>query len=147
MSDARDLATVEVAGRLAGVSARTIRYWITSGKLPATAGPRGRLVVLADVRRLAEVTGKGSGNQESPVATAAEVPAGTAVPPAESMMALVRDEWLSPLVDRIGSLERQVGRLEAERDAALAELASLRERQLPEAPAERVSWWRRWLGL
>jgi hypothetical protein len=48
--------SVEAAGKAAGVSSRTIRYWITSGKLPKLRNPavaRGYAVVLEDVYRLA----------------------------------------------------------------------------------------------
>jgi hypothetical protein len=41
----------------------------------------------------------------------------------------IRDRWMRPLVDRIAALERNAGRLEAERDQARAEAdAAIRER-------------------
>jgi DNA-binding transcriptional MerR regulator len=49
---------IESAGKLLGVSPRTIRYWITTGKLTATAGKRGRLVDVGDVRRIMAVAGR-----------------------------------------------------------------------------------------
>ncbi len=38
-----------------------------------------------------------------------------------------RDEWLRPLIDRIGALEREAGRLQAERDALTAQVAEERQ--------------------
>jgi len=45
---------------------------------------------------------------------------------ARSQLEAIRDEWLRPLVERIGALERENGRLEAERDHATAERDRLR---------------------
>lgn len=42
----------------AGVPARTLRYWVETGKLPAIAGKYGRLVRLGDVREIMAMTGK-----------------------------------------------------------------------------------------
>ena len=50
----------------------------------------------------------------------ADAQAGDGVPATHAPLAAIRDEWLAPLVERIAELERQVGRLEAERDAARA---------------------------
>lgn len=36
----------------------------------------------------------------------------------------IRDEWLQPLVNRIGELEREAGRLQAERDILAAQMAN-----------------------
>ena len=52
--------SVAVAGSLSGVTDRTIRRWIASGRLPVVSGPRGRLVDLEDVRRLAALSGHAS---------------------------------------------------------------------------------------
>lgn len=62
---------------------------------------------------------------------------------ARSQLEAIRDEWLRPLVDRIGELEREAGQLQervcgverereafqAERDAALAEVERLKAAQ------------------
>ncbi|MDP9355693.1 MAG: hypothetical protein M3R02_10520 [Chloroflexota bacterium] len=50
-------------------------------------------------------------------------PASTVSPAARSQLEAIRDEWLRPLVDRIGELEREAGRLQAERDALAAQVA------------------------
>ncbi len=56
--DGNEHVTVATAADLAGVPARTLRYWIETGKLPAIAGKHGRLVRLGDVREIASLTGK-----------------------------------------------------------------------------------------
>ena len=72
---------------------------------------------------------------------------------ARAQLEAVRDEWLQPLVDQLRGLERQVGRLEAERDAALAEVERLRALAAGEAPSSPAtpsatapgpvkSWWK-----
>jgi hypothetical protein len=81
---------------------------------------------------------------------------------ATAQMEAIRDQWLLPLVDRIGALERENGRLEQERDqvtrerdALQAELAATRETPAtslhhditagtPEAPQASSAAWRRW---
>ena len=60
--DPADYITVEVAGKLAGLSPRTLRYWIRAGKLSAIAGKRGKLVRAEEVHALAVLTGKAPGN-------------------------------------------------------------------------------------
>ncbi len=62
--------TVESAAALAGISARTLRYWIAAGKLPARGGKRGRLVRLSDVEQLAVLAGKFSGKGSLPADSA-----------------------------------------------------------------------------
>jgi len=46
---------------------------------------------------------------------------------ARQQLEAIRDEWLRPLVDRIGELEREVGRLQAERDAFAAQVGNDRK--------------------
>jgi hypothetical protein len=146
-----DYVTVEVAGKAAGISPRTLRHWIASGKLPAIAGKRGKLVSMGEVARMAELVGKPVGNSailDGNTATSAATIAGNAAAPlAESalvsdaarlQLATIRDEWLAPLVERIGELERENGRLEATSDAKDETIAELR-RRAEQAEAERDS--------
>jgi excisionase family DNA binding protein len=49
-------------------------------------------------------------------------------PAARSQLAAIRDEWLLPLVDRIGELEREAGQLQVQRDAAQRERDNLADR-------------------
>lgn len=58
MKDGNAHVTVATAADLAGVPARTLRYWVETGKLPAIAGKHGRLVRLGDVREIVAMTGK-----------------------------------------------------------------------------------------
>lgn len=142
--DPADYIAVESAGKAAGISPRTLRHWVATGKLSAIAGKRGNLVSLREVRRLAALTGKVAGNAEPPPEYPATSAAGVAGNLAESLadepaalapsdaaranLALVRDEWLAPLVAELRELERENGRLGAERDAARTEVATLRAR-------------------
>jgi DNA-binding transcriptional MerR regulator len=49
-TDTRGHVLVSVAAEQEGISARTIRRWITAGAILALDGPQGRMVRLADVR-------------------------------------------------------------------------------------------------
>ncbi len=183
--DADEYLSVEMAGHVSGIPPRTLRRWVRAGRLPATEGPRGKLVRLGDALTLAELTGRQSATDRPPVgqsvnpATYAghvtdrvsdstdvdnQEPAtsGHAVaisPAARSHLEAIRDEWLAPLVDRVQSQAERIGRLEAERDAALAEVERLKAAQdaavdAPFAqgeaqPANAASdtappWWRFW---
>ena len=143
MDDPDALLPVESAGSVAGISPRTLRYWIKGGKLPATEGQRGKLVRLGDVLALAEFTGKRPATERQAAgnpATATEParsagngdgiagsgPAGEASAlavneAARAQLEAIRDEWLRPLVERSEALARELGRAEAERDAAIRE--------------------------
>ncbi len=140
-----DYVAVEVAGKATGIPARTLRYWISTGKLAAIAGKRGKLVSMGEVERIAQLTGKSPGNAEplpAAAATSADASpgnlAGRIADPAEGgalvsdlarqQLATIRDEWLAPLIARMGGLERENGRLEAERDAQVTMIAELRRR-------------------
>lgn len=176
MTDSEDeYLAVESAGNIAGISPRTLRYWIKGGKLPAIEGPKGKLVKLADVLAIAEMTGKRpqpvaderqtAGNADEAARSAAD-PAGNATgntaealpaisPQATAQLAAIRDEWLAPLVDRIGTLERELGRVEQERDTLRAEVERLQSAAKPlrdeedddtaSPPAAPRPWWRRLL--
>jgi len=162
MSDERHYATVKIPAAVTGVSARTIRYWITSGKLPAVAGDSGKLVLLADVERLAghRRQADGNGNVAEPVAVA------TAGDGATQQLEVIRDTLIKPHLEMI---ERQaatiaehaetVGRVTAERDQAqhdrdaLQARLSVLEAQQAESPVQASSapqttntrpWWRWW---
>ena len=190
--------TVGNAAEVARISERTLRYWIKTGKLAATGGKRNRLVRLADVQALATLTGKTPAMDETATATAASTtatagsarngndehatavhdPGNTAMvaDSARQQLAVIRDTLLAPLIEqnerlvaRIGDLEREAGRLEAERDELRSQLEAIvvpqRAPESPESlenprdepqvvgpiycvpePAPRP-WWRRWLRL
>ncbi len=144
-----DYVAVEFAGKAAGIPARTLRHWIRNGKLAAIAGKRGKLVSMGEVEQLARMVGKPVGNVASldgnPATSAEEVAGNLAAPLADSalvsdlarqQLATIRDEWLAPLIARLGELERENGRLAAERDelrrraeAAEAEVSRQRDKE------------------
>ncbi len=152
-----DYVAVEVASKATGIPARTLRYWISTGKLAAIAGKRGKLVSMGEVERIAQLTGKSPGNAEplpAEAATSADASpgnlAGRIADPAEGgalvsnlarqQLATIRDEWLAPLIARMGELERENGRLEAERDAQVNMIAALRRRaEVAEAERDRLA--------
>jgi hypothetical protein len=155
MDDPDALLPVESAGNVAGISPRTLRYWIRGGKLPATEGQHGKLVRLGDVLAIAEMTGKRpaanrqSAGNEMRVETSARsagnaagntiqdddaealMATGVAALPAtagtmQAALEVFRDELVRPFVDDLRAAERTIGRLEAERDQAIAERDALR---------------------
>lgn len=117
--------SVEAAGRIAGISPRTLRSWIVHGKLPAAGGQRGKLVRLGDVLALAGTNGDSqyphdadaawNGTQESDCALAEPPPPNPVI---DAMFAELRDGVLWPLAERVEVLARENGRLIAERDTA-----------------------------
>lgn len=130
------LVTTDEAATLAGVSSRTIRRWVQRGFLPATETPNGYLLSPADLPAARRAAGHGRGHGQRPPGhdrghghadTATDADAATAVavnPNARAQLEAIRDEWLAPLVERIGQLEREIGRLEGARDAQAAEVAA-----------------------
>ncbi len=153
--DADEYLSVEMAGQVSGIPPRTLRRWVRAGRLPATEGPRGKLVRLGDALTLAELTGRQSatdrppvGQSDNPATYAGHVtgqvsdsliedhpePAmsghtAAISPTARSQLEAIRDEWLAPLVDRIQSQAERIGRLEAERDALAVEVERLKVAQ------------------
>lgn len=122
------MVTVEAAARLAGVSVRTIRRWIQHGHLPYVEGEQGKLVSPADLPlakarasgghgRSHESSGHGQGQGHEATDTVTDAAMTGPSPAAVAQLEAIRDEWLRPLVDRIEGLSKEVGRLEAERDA------------------------------
>jgi DNA-binding transcriptional MerR regulator len=164
-TDTVTLVTTDVAAHLVGVSARTVRRWIQHGSLPAGAGANSQLVSPADLPAAKRAAGHrrghdhGHGHRRTDTATDSVTNADTSAmavsPAARSQLEAIRDEWLQPLVDRLGDAERNIGRLEQERDQLRAEVDRLhRERDASpegsagsgEAEGTKVgheSWWRR----
>ena len=158
-------ATVESAAALAGISARTLRYWIAAGKLPARSGKRGRLVRLSDVEQLAvlagKLGGKGSLPADSAMAITGNIAESSALVAIERQLAEYRE-----LVDRmhrenlelagrlgfsqarIQELERRILELEAPKEATV-EMAnhSTPSENGADSGAQQVSarpWWQFW---
>ena len=161
-------ATVESAAALAGISARTLRYWIAAGKLPARGGKRGRLVRLSDVEQLAvlagKLGGKGSLPADSAMVITGNIAESSALVAIERQLAEYRE-----LVDRmhrenlelagrlgfsqarIQELERRILELEAPK-AALAATTNPTNHPAPSANgansgSQKLSprpWWQFW---
>ena len=76
-------------------------------------------------------------------ATGRDAPSVTVTPAALAQLEAIRDQWLAPLVDRIGTLERENGRLEERLTTTERERDALRweqDRLAEQAPTERASW-------
>ena len=155
MNDEQQYIAVSVASKMTGIPERTIRHWVTSGKLAAMAGERGRLVRLDDVYRLAVMIGKLPGplpgfsvaetvagtTATSPGNLAGETTVADIAPSTERQLEVIRDTLLRPQLEvierqqeRIAELEREAGRMTAERDAlqrriAIQEEAAILERE------------------
>jgi|GEM_PF-4285917 len=128
--DPDELVSVEHAAMLTGIPARTLRNWIAAGQLPAMAGHRSKLLRLGDVIDAAASRGRPVGRPtgqpvadrrpsgEEFVRAESAQTTGEVSPSARSQLETIRDEWLQPLIDQIGALQFDNGRLTAECDAA-----------------------------
>jgi DNA-binding transcriptional MerR regulator len=125
MSDRADrqYVTVKMATAMTGIPERTLRRWMSSGQLPATAAKGGRLIALDDVERIAGASRSTRGHPSDtatpaePVATAMTADSATV---AAQQLATLRDGLVAPLVElterqqqRIAELERENGALES----------------------------------
>jgi hypothetical protein len=120
-----DQLSVEAAGKIVGISPRTLRTWIVHGKLPAVGGRRGKLVRLADVLAVANAQDGDQVPQPVEPWGGASIgsddfaPARVANPVVDSLLAELRDGVIWPLAERLEVLAQENGRLAAERDAAI----------------------------
>ncbi|MDP9357362.1 MAG: hypothetical protein M3R02_19145 [Chloroflexota bacterium] len=173
------VASVAEAARLLGLTEGAVRKRIERGQLQA-AKVKNQWQITIGTDDLAETALRdatrrdetGHDTTDTTDATRQDMTGGTpsmVAPAAVAQLEAIRDQWLQPLVDRIGALEREAGRLQAERDAALAEVERLKAAQdAPHAAPEpqhgaqpvetapdtsasprpaHAPWWRRWLGL
>lgn len=121
------------AARALRVSERTVRRWLRAGRLRGRPHGRTHLIWL-----------------DRAVLTSAPAvqPTGVLGSLSQEELAVIRDQWLVPvverLVQRIGVLERGVGYLMAERDALREQLAALGQvppQPVPAAPdTDPVVW-------
>ncbi len=146
--DPDELVSVERATTLTGIPARTLRNWIAAGQLPAMAGPRSKLLRLGDVAEAAASRGRPIGQPASqPVAggrpameelrSDSDRNSGTVTASARSQLETIRDEWLQPLIDQIGALQFDNGRLTAERGAEARARADAERERLEAEQARR----------
>jgi excisionase family DNA binding protein len=176
--------TVEEAAKIVGVSARTVRRWINRGWLPWYDGANGKLVSPADLASAQAAARRGHGHDRDHVDTTdtntdtqANTRAATAIDQAQRQLEVLRDTLLVPLIaqndrlmQQVGELERENGRLEADREAVIRERDELRSRlealkamqsvpepvqessapvyayRIPEASDTRP-WWRKLMGI
>lgn len=122
---------LRVAARSAGVPERTVRNWVTSGKLAAMRGERGYLVRIADVKRVAAIAGREAATSpvadESAAPVAAETAVGLPIAEQEERAVAMIQRAFDPLVEELGRLREELGREKALREAAERERDELRE--------------------
>jgi hypothetical protein len=153
MSEPARTLPIDAAAALVGVHAKTIRRWIARGHLVAATGPRGRLVDLAEVRRLATIRAPGPDTPE-PARTLPDTDARTGRGLSELARAL-------EIVDRLSrenlELAGRVGWLQSELEQSRQRIALLEapepepvprqrtESRGPDSPVQRP-WWQFWRG-
>ncbi len=143
------LVSTAEAARIAGVNPRTVRRWVERGYLVPVDGPQGTGISPADLPAAKEAAARAGGGGRPtdtfsgalghPTRQGPGLPQNDAdtlpghppdgVVSARQQLEAIRDEWLRPLVDRIGELEREAGHLhervagvERERDNLAARL-------------------------
>jgi hypothetical protein len=133
--------SVKDAARRMGLSDNAVRLRIKRGTLPAEKiGDNWFVVVGGDQQPTTDqrtVIGQATTTHQSRPTTTDRLVNDQSLVVAERIrveLETVRDEWLQPLIDQIRELEREAGRLAAEREHAQrqAEIAAL-EREVVEA--------------
>lgn len=105
-----------------GERVETVRKRIQRGQLLGYKGADHRWYVLGDVPR--DATHHATGH-DATRDTRRDATGPIAVNPnARAQLEAIRDEWLRPLVDTIAAQAERIGRLEAERDGAAAQLVA-----------------------
>lgn len=122
--DIANYVATTVASERTGVPGRTLRHWVKRGKVAVIHGNAGKPVRLEDVERLAALVGKEPGKpdgfdvaEEGKLGGIGTDVAATLAASPRTQLAAVMGEWVLPVADRIGALERENGMLAAEREA------------------------------
>ena len=125
-----------------GLQVATVRKRIQRGQLAGYKGADHRWYVLED--EPPDATGHDGTRDATGHATRQDATAAVAVNAnARAQLEAIRDEWLQPLVETISQQAERIGRLEAERDSAAAQLMAKDEtiaelrRRAEQAEAER----------
>ena len=132
-TDAGAWLTVAEAARVLGISAGAVRKRIERGQLEARKVSGQWAIPVPDATEAAPGTRHDTTRQDATGDTTrhdrATGPTAAPIVPAVAYAQLeaIRDQWLAPLVERIGELEREAGRLTAERDALERERDQLRQ--------------------
>ena len=127
-----EYVSVAIAADLAGIPARTLRYWIEAKKVATVAGKHGRLVRTADVDRVARQSGRASGHvlpsREGSAAIAADLAAeretGPGVGPIIALVERAYREALAAKDREITAKDREI----TAKDELIAELRGRAER-------------------
>lgn len=122
--------TIADAAAQLGISQNAVRMRIRRGTLSGFKSEDGRWYVHTTDQV----------HNETDQATSAQTdhvvhPTDQALTTARGQLDMIRDEWLQPLINQIGSLQNQLGRVEGRNEHLEAENAELR-RQLEEARHE-----------
>jgi len=128
-----EIMTVADAADVLGISPGAVRKRLERGQLSAQkVGSTWRVLLNAPVTAEAtrrDTTARQGQTRHHDTTGDDHATASTAISTAaRSQLEAIRDEWLVPLVDRIGELEREAGQLQAERDAAQRERDDLTNR-------------------
>ncbi len=131
--DPRGGVPLHEAAELLGVTVELLRKRAQRKTVPAYKVDGRWYVVLDGLQDVQDTTSPGpvrdrTGSPGQDVLDNPPPPPSTVSPAARSQLEAIRDEWLRPLVDRIGELEREAGQLqervagvERERDAVTRE--------------------------
>jgi hypothetical protein len=107
MSSATDVITIEEASRATDVSLGTLGYWIIAGMLEATVTAEGRVVRLADVRRVADAL-----NPAARPAREFLIQEDRVIDPTPRPTTPARDDLFSEVQARLERLDQQLQRVD-----------------------------------
>lgn len=145
--------TIGQAADVLGISENAVRQRIKRGSLEAAKVDGIWRVVAGDHEADYQATGRSDYQADHEPTTSQPA----INPAALAQLEAIRDQWLQPLVTQIRELERDVGRLTAERDHAIHERDELKgadiSREISAKPSSTVTetatplrrpWWKFW---